>query len=943
MLEHLTSPFSGFSSRVEPLCRKLFEADFYLAQLVGTQDAAAMSDVQQAAQADPIGHFLTEGWQLGLSPCRWFDPLGYLAANTAVAQMRINPFLHYLETGIEGEQRPMPFYIDRPVAHPELVRLGRSEYGPIRHILKLEAQTEEPAFTDSLAVHIHVFYEEMLDELIRLLKRLPCEFVLLVSTREDADIAAMQSKLEALLPAAGQVIIRPTPNRGRDMAPWLVLFREEIRRSSLFLHLHGKKSLHNGYHKGWFEFLGHSLLGSAYVAQQMLGLFARDSDLGMVAPGYWPMLRRAPNYGKARDLCRHLAARIGITLPELCTDFPAGGFFCCRSAILEPLLDLDLDFKDFPVEEGQICGTLAHAIERFLGLMPSLYAQKFEMVAVDVPFDQARQQRKETGLVKPLEPMADNIPSISVICAVSEWRDDLPEVLHSALDQIPAPKEVILADISKDTRVLIEVMTHFDSQLCSGRLRLVAPWGVTQADAYNIGLDEAEGEVLTYLTETRKWSPGYLAQLASIFENSPDVSSIYSNLTEPDTGPYSAIERLRILGAQRPMMLSQNLIDLSIFAHRRHLTDTGLRFTPELEDAAPWDFVLRATAKQAPLHLNHAFCASLASAQVPKRTHVHFRHRIERTYWRQDSLQIALKIAAPRPAYKHRWGDLHLAESLAKALDRLGCRTRVDILPDWYNHHPEDDAVIALRGVTPYDPDPRHINLMWHISHPARVSLDEMRRYDHVCVSAYPEAARVIEHLGVQASVMLQCADPERFHPDVDLTGVPQHDLLFVGNSRKTARWMPQACVDQGLPIAIYGAEWEGLIPLEYVKGSHVPNTRLPAYYRAAKIVLNDHWADMADRGFVSNRIMDAGMAGAMVISDHFAGEEALMGQVVTCSTPAEVKEAVEYYLSHEEERERQAAALHGLAILHHRVDQRAKQVLKTIRGLLEDRLMGRQ
>lgn len=942
MPEH-PSPFAGLSSRAEQLCRALFDADFYISQLVGPQDTAGLSGIRQAAQADPIGHFMTEGWQLGLSPCRWFDALGYLAANPAVGKMRINPFLHYLETGVEAEHRPMPFYIDRPATHPELVRMGRSEYGPIRHILRLEDQGAETAAADRLAVHIHVFYEEMLDALIRLLTRLPCAFDLLVSTREDADIAAMQSRLEAALPAARQVIIRPVPNRGRDMAPWLVLFQEEIRQSDLFLHLHGKKSLHNGYHKGWFEFLSHSLLGSPSVAQQMLGLFAKYPDLGMVAPGYWPMLRRAPNYGKARDLCRHLAARMGIALPELCTDFPAGGFFCCRSAILEPLLGLDLDFQDFPVEEGQICGTLAHAIERLLGLMPTLHGKKFEMVAVDVPFDQASQQRKQTDPVKPLDPTAHNVPSISVLCAVSEWRDDLPEVLHSALDQIPAPKEVILADISKGTRVLTEVMTQFAGQLASGRLKLVAPSGMTQADAYNIGLDEAAGEVLTYLTETRKWAPGYLAQLASIFKKRPDVSSVYSNLTGPATGPDSAAERLRILGAQRPMMLSENLIDLTVFAHRRHLTDTGLRFSPELENGAPWDFVLKATAHQAPLHLDQGYCANLASAPEPQRTQVHLRHRPERLWWRQDSLQIALKIAAPRPAYKHRWGDLHLAESLAKALDRLGCRTRVDILPDWYHHYPEDDAVIVLRGVTPYDPDPRHINLMWHISHPARVTLDEMRSYDHVCVSAYPEAARVIEHLGMQASVMLQCADPERFHPGVDLTGVPRHDLLFVGNSRKTARWMPQACVDQGLPIAIYGAEWEGLIPPEHVKGSHVPNTRLAAYYRASKIVLNDHWADMADRGFVSNRIMDAGMAGAMVISDHFAGEEALMGQVVTCRTPAEVKEAAEYYLAHEDERQTQAAALHRLVMMHHRVDQRAEQVLKTIRSLLEDRLLGRR
>ncbi|MEY8880075.1 rhamnan synthesis F family protein [Donghicola sp. XS_ASV15] len=940
-----SSSFAGLSVRTQQLFSEQFDDGFYLSQL--THGAAR--DLREAAEADPAGHFLSAGWHLGLSPCRWFDTLGYLADNPELAEVGINPFLHYLETGMDAGRRPMPFFVDRTSTHPDLKRSGRYEYGPIRHVLNFAAEgaAEPEALPERLAVHIHLYYTEMLGPVATLIGRLPCGFDLLVSTQEDADTEALQTQLSALLPLARSVTVRGVPNRGRDMSPWLVCFQDEIRQSDLFLHLHGKKSAHHSYHSGWFEFLGHSLLGSPAVARQMLSLFAKYPDLGMVAPGYWQMLRRAPNYGKSQDLCRHLTARMGIPLPDICPDFPAGGFFCCRSAVLTPLLDLNLGFQDFPAEEGQICGTLAHAIERLLGQMPGLMGQRFEMVSVDVPFEQAGQQRR-TLTPSPLTPdlALQKGPSVSVLCTVARWQDHLPRVLASALDQVPPPTEVILADISEGPRVLTEVMARFPAQLATGQLKLIAPSGVIRADGYNLALDAAEGDILAYQTENRIWAPGYLAQLRAAFRKAPEAMSLYTNLQGAPAGQDSAAGRLRLLGAHRPTMLAQDLMDLTVFAHRRQLTDTGLRFAPDLKEEAGWDFILRATHTQAPLHLDHSYCACLDQGRrpaAPRRDGVRLKHRAERLYWQQDSLQIALKIPAPRPAYKHRWGDLHLAESLAKALDRLGCRTRVDILPDWYTHHPEDDAVIVLRGVTPYTPDPRHINMMWHISHPARVTLDEMRGYDHVCVSAYPEAARIIEQLGMQASVMLQCADPERFHPEVDLTGVPHHDLLFVGNSRKTARWMPQACVDQGLPVAIYGAEWQGLIPPQYVKGTHVPNNRLAAYYRAARIVLNDHWADMADLGFVSNRIMDAGMAGAMVISDHFSGEEALMGQVVTCRNPAEVKEAAQYYLAHEDERLKQAAALHRLVMLHHRVDQRAEQVLKTLRGLHEDRLLGRR
>lgn len=930
--------------------QRAFDAQYYLSQI-----AEASMQIVAGDRDDPASHFLTTGWRLGLNPARWFDTLGYLAANPEVASAGLNPFLHFLEFGAqagpEEGKRAMPFFQDRAWRHPHLQRFGRAEYGPVRHILGFSnsgsavEETSAPVL-GRLAVHVHLFYPDMVASIVDLLVNIPCGYELLISVREGEDAAWIGDQFSAALPRARRVVVRAGPNRGRDVAPWLISFREELRQSDLFLHLHSKKSAHGSYHDGWFDFLGHSLLGSEAVAAQMLGLFSADEGLGMVAPGYWPQLRRAPNYGKTRDLCEHLCQRMGLPAPEpICADFPAGSFFCCRSRLLQPLLDLDLTFDDFPIEAGQVCGTLAHAVERLLGVLPRQAEQRFDMVAVDVPYEQAHQQPQR--FVPP--PPGAEVPltglSVSVICAVSGWSESVAHSVASVLRQKPGPQEVLVVDASGGGQAMAEISTRFRSEIEAGRVRLMAISSDSLAEARNAALEVAQGDIIAYLEEGGLWNVGYLARMAAGFKADPAVQSLYSNLIRSE----GHRTQLQAQTYTRAGLVKSSQLTLANFVHRRELSDAGLRFDTRLGSGAGWDFILRATATQAPLHLDFLGCAVRSSketvgapaAPVSKSAlaAVQVKHRNEHLYWQQDALQIALKVPAPKPEFKHRWGDLHLAESLARALERLGCRTRVDILPDWYTaEQPEDDVTLVFRGVTPYEPRSHHINLMWHISHPSRVSIEEMHRYDHVFVSSYAQTQTVLAELGMRVSTMMQCSDPDTFHTDVDLADVPRHDLLFVGNSRKTARWMPTACVERGLPVAIYGAQWEGLISPHYVQGNHVPNDRLAAHYRAAKIVLNDHWADMATKGFVSNRIMDAGLAGAFVISDHFEGEEMFMGHVVTCGSAQELEDAVHYYLANEQARQQKAMALRRLVLCHHTVDHRARQVLQTIQALMRDR-----
>jgi hypothetical protein len=80
------------------LASGLFDATFYAQQWGQAGDAAAC-----------VSHYLAEGRALGLLPNRLFRPSAYLAAHTDVARADVDPFLHYVGSGIEeGRQIVVP-------------------------------------------------------------------------------------------------------------------------------------------------------------------------------------------------------------------------------------------------------------------------------------------------------------------------------------------------------------------------------------------------------------------------------------------------------------------------------------------------------------------------------------------------------------------------------------------------------------------------------------------------------------------------------------------------------------------------------------------------------------------------------------------------------------------------------------------------------------------
>ena len=299
------------------------------------------------------------------------------------------------------------------------------------------------------------------------------------------------------------------------------------------------------------------------------------------------------------------------------------------------------------------------------------------------------------------------------------------------------------------------------------------------------------------------------------------------------------------------------------------------------------------------------------------------------------STWIVIRIGPPNWDVAYQWGDTHFALQLATRLRWQGVLPSVALLDEWEDpRHARAQISLHLRGLRPSVPKPGQVNLMWVISHPTEVDPHECDRFDAVLVASHSYAETLRRTVRVPVHVVLQVADARRHRPAQPTDG---SRVVFVGNSRGVRRRMVDWALDAGLDLEIYGDGWDGLVPPSVVKATYFPNRDIPDLYAGAAIVLNDHWPDMAENGFVSNRILDALASGAFVISDAVAGlDEMLGGAVPTCRSASELRLLADRYLADPAARAAKAQAGQSIVLAEHTFEHRAERILTVARPFLE-------
>lgn len=225
--------------------------------------------------------------------------------------------------------------------------------------------------TLSVGVMVHAYYPDLLDEIARDLAHMPIGFVLMVSVMDEDAKATAISRFRDM-PRVSALHVRIVPNRGRDIAPLLLTFREEILALDLVCHIHTKKSLYTGSEQNaWRRYLYESLLGSEPRIGWILGMFQAMPRLGMVYPETFRSLPVITHTWLSNaTIARELAPQLGICVDTSSYfDFAAGSMFWARVGAIRPVYECGLTLASFPEENGQSDGTLQHALERILALV----------------------------------------------------------------------------------------------------------------------------------------------------------------------------------------------------------------------------------------------------------------------------------------------------------------------------------------------------------------------------------------------------------------------------------------------------------------------------------------------------------------------------------------------------------------------------------------------
>lgn len=229
------------------------------------------------------------------------------------------------------------------------------------------------------AVVLHLFYLELLDEIISFLRNIPVKFDLYISVVSLGAAFEVEQRLKYFTNA--NVYVYCVENKGRDVAPFLSLFNTGILDGyTSVCKIHSKKSLYSSQGTNWRQLIYGELLGSTTKVLSILNHFKNDQYMGIIGPEQSYLIKEE-FWGANKEKVQELCLKVGIEKEKVTLNFFAGTMFWFNPRAIKALKNLSITIDDFDVEKGLQDGTLAHALERVF--VPIARHNHFKILSVE--------------------------------------------------------------------------------------------------------------------------------------------------------------------------------------------------------------------------------------------------------------------------------------------------------------------------------------------------------------------------------------------------------------------------------------------------------------------------------------------------------------------------------------------------------------------------------
>jgi lipopolysaccharide biosynthesis protein len=239
------------------------------------------------------------------------------------------------------------------------------------------SEFESQANVDVLAIVIHAFYADVFTKILQSLNSLSVPIKIYVTTTFE-----QEDKIRQILISIGyDFYLLSVVNHGRDVLPFFKIMPEVIRDGhTVLLKLHTKKTEHRKDGDIWMEDVLSKLAASDKV-ERYFHLLNSDEGIGMIAPA-GHIISIPAYFGSNKERVLRISKRLGFSETDLMdTVFVAGTMFYAHIAALQPILKLAFTDKDFELENKQVDGTLAHAIERCFSI--SCLSANLKLISTD--------------------------------------------------------------------------------------------------------------------------------------------------------------------------------------------------------------------------------------------------------------------------------------------------------------------------------------------------------------------------------------------------------------------------------------------------------------------------------------------------------------------------------------------------------------------------------